>query len=265
MAISHWYHREIVDPGKQPLLFVFLGLLAAFLFIRLSVRMIRSEVSWWPKNVESSGGLHIHHVVFGIVFMIVAGFGLASPAGHERPWGEILGALFGIGTALVLDEFALVLHLEDVYWSEQGRLSVDTVVLGTAACGLLLVGALPFGADSTSTNGEPASGWGFAVTLAINAAFVVVCLLKGKAFTGLIGILVPFVALIGALRLARPGSPWARRLYKDGSRKQERARSREEREGWRRTLRIKLYNAVAGRPEQADPQPADPQRQPPSE
>jgi hypothetical protein len=255
MANSDWYHREIIEPGKQPLLFVFVGLLGAFLFIRFSVRMIRSEVSWWPKNVEGSGGVHIHHVVFGIVFMIVAGFGLASPAGHDRPWGEILGALFGIGTALVLDEFALVLHLDDVYWSEQGRLSVDTVVLGTAACGLLLVGALPFGADDASTNGEPASGWGYAVTLVFNALFALVCLGKGKAFTGLIGILVPFVALIGAIRLARPGSPWARRLYKEGSRKEQRARNRDEREGWQRTVRIKVYNAIAGRPTQSAPTP----------
>jgi hypothetical protein len=257
MAISDWYHREIVDPGKQPLLFVFIGLLGAFFFIRLSVRMIRSDVSWWPKNVESSGGLHIHHVVFGIVFMIIAGFGLASPAGDNRPWGEILGALFGIGTALVLDEFALVLHLEDVYWSEEGRLSVDTVVLGAAACGLLLVGAAPFGADDTSTNGEPASGWSYAATILFNACFVLICLSKGKAFTGLIGILVPLFALVGALRLARPGSPWARRFYKEGSRKERRARTREEREGWRRTLRIKVYNAIAGSPSQPDP-PATP-------
>jgi hypothetical protein len=259
MAISDWYHREIVEPGKQPLLFVFVGLLGAFLFIRISVRMIRSEVSWWPKNVESSGGLHIHHVVFGIVFMIVSGFGLASPAGSDRPWGEILGALFGIGTALVLDEFALVLHLEDVYWSEEGRLSVDSVVLGAAVCGLLLVGAAPFGADDASTNGEPASGWSFAVTILVNACFVVVCLTKGKSFSGLIGILVPLFALVGAIRLARPGSPWARRFYKEDSRKAERARRREEREGWRRTVRIKVYNAIAGRPEEPAPPAAPPE------
>jgi hypothetical protein len=258
MAISDWYHREIVEPGKQPLLFVFIGLLGAFLFIRFSVRMIRSEVSWWPKNVESSGGLHIHHVVFGIVFMIISGFGLASPAGSDRPWGEILGALFGIGTALVLDEFALVLHLEDVYWSEEGRLSVDSVVLGVAVCGLLLVGAAPFGADSASTEGEPASGWSFAVTILFNACFAVVCLTKGKAFTGLIGILVPFFALIGAIRLARPGSPWARRFYKEGSHKEKRALAREEREGWRRSLRIKVYNAIAGRPSEPAPPAAPP-------
>jgi hypothetical protein len=127
------------------------------------------------------------------------------------------------------------------------------VVLGAAACGLLLVGAAPFGADDASTNGEPASGWSYAVTIVVNACFVLIALSKGKAFTGLIGIMVPLFALVGAIRLARPGSPWARRFYKDGSRKQRRAQTREEREGWRRTVRIKVYNAIAGRPSQPDP------------
>ncbi|WP_457031627.1 hypothetical protein [Kitasatospora sp. P5_F3] len=242
-----WYREEILDPGKQPLLVLLLGFLGAFLFIRLSVRMIRAEVSWWPQNV-TPGGLHIHHVVFGVVFMIIGGLGLASPIGGEHPWAEIAAALFGIGTALVLDEFALILHLRDVYWSEEGRLSVDTVVLGAAVCGLLLLGAVPFGADEASADGAPVSGWTYATTVAVNAGFALVALSKGKAFTGLLGMLVPLIAVVGALRLARPGSPWARARYPVGSRKADRARVREEREGWQRRLRIKVYNAIAGKP-----------------
>lgn len=245
--MGDWYQEEILDPGKQPLLLLLVGFLGAFLFIRLSVRMIRAEVSWWPSNVES-GGLHIHHVVFGVVFMIVAGVGLASPPGNRHPWADIAAALFGIGTALVLDEFALILHLRDVYWSEEGRLSVDTVVLGAAACGLLLLGAVPFGANDASTNGEPASGWSYAVVVAMNAAFALVALSKGKAFTGLLGMLVPLFAVVGALRLARPGSPWARARYPAGSRKAARAQAREDRDGWQRRLRIRVYNAIAGKP-----------------
>src|SRR5205807_380573 len=149
--MGDWYRQEILDPGKQPLFLLLLGFLGAFLFIRFSVRMIRAEVSWWPKNV-TPGGLHIHHVVFGVVFMIISGIGLATPIGGRHPWADICGALFGIGTALVLDEFALILHLRDVYWSEEGRLSVDTVVLGAAACGLLLLGAVPFGVDQASAD-----------------------------------------------------------------------------------------------------------------
>jgi len=245
--MGDWYRQEILDPGKQPLLFLLLGFLGAFFFIRLSVRMIRAEVSWWPGNV-GSGGLHIHHVVFGVVFMIIAGLGLASPVGDKRPWAEIAGALFGIGTALVLDEFALILHLRDVYWSEEGRLSVDTVVLGAAVCGLLLLGAAPFGVDEASTDGAPASGWTYAGTVVVNAGFALIALSKGKAFTGLIGMLVPIFAVVGALRLARPGSPWARARYPDGGPKAARARAREERDGWQRRLRIRVYDAIAGKP-----------------
>jgi hypothetical protein len=247
MTAGNWYSREIVAPGKQPLFMLFLGLIIGFLFIRFSVRMIRAEVSWWPRNV-TPGGLHIHHVVFGTVFMIVAGIGLAAPPAGRRPRDEIFGALFGVGMALVLDEFALILHLEDVYWSEEGRLSVDSVVLGVAVCGLLLVGAVPFGATRTSVNGAPVSGWWLAVVVLVNACFALTALAKGKVFTGLLGVLVPPLAVIGAVRLARPGSPWARRRYPEGSRKAARARAREEREGWQRTLRIRVYDAVAGRP-----------------
>ena len=57
--------------GGVPL---FLAFVVTFLFIRLSVRMIRAGVRWWPGNVKP-GGLHVHHVVFGIVFMLVAGAG----------------------------------------------------------------------------------------------------------------------------------------------------------------------------------------------
>ena len=126
IAVVDLYVTQIVEPGKQGLFFLFLGFILTFLFIRFSVRMIRAGVSWWPGNV-SSGDVHVHHVVFGMVAMFVAGLLAFAPAGWESPWWEILGALFGIGAALVLDEFALILHLEDVYWSEQGRKSVDAV------------------------------------------------------------------------------------------------------------------------------------------
>ena len=102
--------------------------LASFLFIRTSARLMRSpKVSWWPGSVETEGGLHVHHLVFGIVLLLVAGFALALQP--PSPWLEILAAGFGIGAGLTLDEYALWLHLEDVYWSEEGRRSVDAVVI----------------------------------------------------------------------------------------------------------------------------------------
>lgn len=65
--------------------------------------------------------------------------------------------LFGIGAGLVLDEFALILHLDDVYWSEDGRKSVEIVVLTAALVALMLGGFLPFGVnDLTPRNGRAA-------------------------------------------------------------------------------------------------------------
>ncbi|HEY2948089.1 MAG TPA: hypothetical protein VGJ53_06785, partial [Micromonosporaceae bacterium] len=83
-----WYRSEILDAGKQPLAVLFLSFVVTFLIIRLSVRMIRAGVSWWPGNV-TSGGTHVHHVVFGIIFMLTAGAGGFSVIGNDRPWAEI--------------------------------------------------------------------------------------------------------------------------------------------------------------------------------
>src|SRR5581483_1524278 len=113
-------------------------------FIRLSVRMIRAQVKWWPGNVKP-GGLHIHHVVFGVIFMLLGGVaGLIVPS-TQVVGNSICAAVFGIGSALVLDEFALILHLDDVYWQERGRTSIDAVFVAVALTGLLLLGLRPIG------------------------------------------------------------------------------------------------------------------------
>ena len=144
--------------------------MVTFLFIRFSVRMIRAGVSWWPGNV-GSGGVHVHHVVFGIVFMLLAGAGGFSSIGNDRPFAEIFAGLFGCGAALVLDEFALVLHLRDVYWAEQGRTSVDAVFLAAAVLGLLLLGVAPLGVDETDPNtSTPVAAYASAILF--NGAFV---------------------------------------------------------------------------------------------
>ena len=102
--------------------------------------MIRAEVSWWPGNVETKGGTHIHHLVWGILTLMVAGYlGLAFEP--SSPWEEIIAILFGIGMGLTLDEFALWLNLEDVYWTEKGRQSIDAVIVTTCLLALTLTRA----------------------------------------------------------------------------------------------------------------------------
>lgn len=246
--MGDWYVREIVNPGKQPLAVLFLVFVVTFLFIRFSVRMIRAQVKWWPGNV-TPGGMHVHHVVFGIVFMMVAGAGGFSSVGGYTPWAELFAGLFGCGAALVLDEFALVLHLRDVYWSEQGRTSVDAVFLAIAVFGLLLLGTAPFGINDVAVASAEHTRWNLVLAILPNVVFVLITLLKGKIWTGLLGVLVPFLALIGAVRLARPASAWARWRYRPGSRKSARAVRRDNRLRQRFVnARNRLQDALAGRP-----------------
>ena len=107
---------QFLDPTSQRAGLVLLGsLLLSFLFIRTSARLMRSpKVPWWPGSI-TTGGLHVHHLVPGIVLLLLAGFLMAlQPA---SPWFELVAAAFGIGAGLTLDEYALWLHLEDVYWA----------------------------------------------------------------------------------------------------------------------------------------------------
>jgi len=238
-----WYREAVVTPGKQPLVLLLGAFVITFLFIRLSVRLIRAGVRWWPGNV-TPGGLHVHHVVFGVVFVMIAGGGAFSPIGHRMPWAGVFPALFGVGAALILDEFALILHLRDVYWSEHGRTSVDAVFLATAVCALILLGGAPLGLDGVE-GGKVV----LALTVVLNTVFVVLALLKGKYWTGLLGIFLPSLATVGALRLARPDSPWARWRYRPESAKYYKSRRREKRQRnrWVRRRRW-LQDQLAGAP-----------------
>ncbi|WP_063837037.1 hypothetical protein [Phaeacidiphilus oryzae] len=239
------YQRHIAEPGKQPLFLLLVGFIGSFLFIRFSVRMIRRGVRWWPGNV-TPGGLHIHHVVFGMFFLLVSGIGTFATVG-THPWIDAFAGFFGIGCGLVLDEFALLLHLEDVYWSDQGRKSVDAVIIGIVFTGLLLVGYLPLG---YTPGGSGSRGhWGLIGIISLNGACAVLSLLKGKLWTGLIGIMVPGVSWVGAVRLARPFSPWARWVYTRHPRLYGRARRREAR--WHRradAVREWVFDVIAGKP-----------------
>ena len=139
-----WFSTVIVETGRLPLFCFFVAFLVSFALIRLSVRMIRAQVRWWPGNV-TRGDMHLHHMVFGVIVMVVAGVaGLAAPL-HSLGWRASTAAAFGVGTALVLDEFALILHLRDVYWTSAGRVSIDAVFIAAGVTALLLLGVVPAG------------------------------------------------------------------------------------------------------------------------
>ena len=208
-----------------------------FLATRVVVRLIRAGKG--PFRDQSVGGVHLHHLVWGIFLMLVAGIGEFTYR-PEPPWQYVLAAAFGAGAALALDEFALWLHLSDVYWEREGRLSVDAVFVVGALMALLVLGANPF---------DPDTGDGVVIvvaTVVVNGLVAVIALLKGRFLLGLLGLLVPVIALVGAVRLARPTSPWARRRYPEGSSKALRSLRRFPERDRRRWDAV--VDAVAGRP-----------------
>ena len=231
------------DRGQRAGFVLLAAFLGSFLFIRTSARLIRSpKVPWWPGSVKTSGGLHLHHLVWGIVLMMFAGF-LGFTADPTSPETEILAALFGIGLGLTLDEFALWIHLRDVYWAEEGRSSLDAVIVATVIGGLLVLGVAPFDIprDASSVDTLILA----VVTVVLLAALAI---FKGKPLLGLIGIFIPVVSFVGAVRLASPRSPWARRFYDPDGRKLARSRARFERIEARRR---RVADAIAGAPEDA--------------
>jgi hypothetical protein len=233
--------REFLSEPAQRSGFILLGaFLVSFLFIRTSARLIRSpKVTWWPGSVSTKGGVHLHHLVWGIVLLLVSGFlefALAPPS----PWVEILAGLFGVGAGLTLDEFALWVHLEDVYWAEEGRASLDAVVVAALLAGLIVLGVAPF--ELHRQNGAVTT---IVLVVAIDLLLCTFAILKGKPILGLTGVFIPVVSLVATLRLASPSSPWAHWRYPPDGRKMARAQARF---GRIRARRLRARNAIAGAP-----------------
>jgi hypothetical protein len=255
--MSGWFQAQVVDTGRLPLFCFFVSFLVGFGGIRLSVRLIRAQVRWWPGNVRA-GDVHVHHMVFGVVLMGVGGLAeLAAPV-HSLAWRSAPAVVFGLGTALVLDEFALILHLRDVYWANEGRLSIDAVFVAIGVTALLLIGVSPVGVKSVADYHHLPGSPGAVVTLILIVAVLFVLagitLLKGKIWTSLLGVFVPLLFIVGAFRLARPESPWAHWRYTRRPAKFARAMRREQR--LRQPVvhaKIRIQDLLAGRPDQPDP------------
>ena len=231
--------------GRNHLIAFTLGLLITFLGIRANTRLIRANGRWWFHDMKP-GGLHIHHMVIGVVVMVIAGLVTIASDPHGF-WGIATALAFGAGVALTLDEFALLLHLENVYWQEQGRISVDAVIVTITAALLFLGGLQPFNA-ADATPLARLGGWVITILVIVNVTLAIICFLKGKLWTGVFGCFVPVVATVGALRLARPGSPWSRR-YRDNPGRRERAERRDRREAAMvRAWRVWFFDLIAGKP-----------------
>ncbi|MFJ5935301.1 hypothetical protein ACWDUX_09875 [Streptomyces sp. NPDC003444] len=241
--MGHWFSRNILEPGKLPLLLALTSFVVTFLVTRTITRLIRAGKG--PFGNVSSGGLHIHHVVPGVVLSVVGGFG-AVGSGRHGVGAAVFAVVFGVGAGLVLDEFALILHLDDVYWSEDGRKSVEVVVLTAALVMLALSGFSPLGVNDVSED-ERQDRAAFIATIVLNFLFILVSLVKGKFRMAVMGVFVPFVALVGAVRLARPGSWWSKRFYRRRHRARARSRLRTYRHDRRWTkVRRRFQDLIGG-------------------
>ncbi|MER7624203.1 hypothetical protein [Streptomyces sp. NPDC126503] len=241
--MGHWFSRNILEPGKLPLLLALTSFVLTFLVTRTVTRLIRAGRG--PFRNVSSGGLHIHHVVPGVVLTVLGGFG-AVASGRHGAGAAVFAVVFGIGAGLVLDEFALILHLDDVYWTDAGRKSVEAVVLTASLALLVLAGFSPLGVDDMTAE-ERQDRVGFVLTLVLNFLLVLITLVKGKVRMAVLGILVPLVAIVGAVRLARPGSWWSRHFYRRRHRARARSRVRTYRHDRRWTkVRRRVQDLIGG-------------------
>jgi hypothetical protein len=167
------------------------------------------------------GDVHVHHLVVGIVLVLVAGM-LDIALRPGRSGRELFAVIFGAGAAFILDEFALSVHLRDVYWTAAGRASIEVSLMWVLLGALLLVGLSPFGIHDSS---ETPRIVGFSI-VAVSIALSVVTCLKGKLTLGLLSIFLPPLGLVAAVRLGRPGSVWASVVYRNDPEKQLRAERR---------------------------------------
>ena len=245
---GEWWYDNIVEPGKLPLLLCLAAFVVTFILTRVITRMIRAGIGPFKNNVSESG-LHIHHAVPGILLLILGA--IMAIRGPDSPWIEIAGVIIGIGTSLILDEFALILHLEDVYWSDEGRISVELAGLTAACIGFTMLGFSPVGVDDL-TVGELQVRITLITSLIIQAILIVICLLKGKYRAALISCFVPFVAWVAAIRLARPNSKWAKRRYRGKKEARAIARAAKFDQRWDPKWRW-LSDLIAGAPSLPDP------------
>src|SRR5579883_1757769 len=126
------YRRQFGETRRERLFLASVGFFTAVLVVRGITIAIHNNVG--PFHNVSMHGRHIHHLVWGIMLLLLVGYTwlLQVGTGHgavSRWCGRLMAFLYGLGSALTLDEFALWLNLRDVYWEREGRASIDAVLL----------------------------------------------------------------------------------------------------------------------------------------
>src|SRR6202047_1840691 len=130
--LGHTLHERIPDRPRRRLFVASVSFFFTCAGVRGVVYAIQRGIP--PFHFIEIGGRHIHHLVFGIIILLLVGYGWLAEIGTGADDSSIflsrlMSILFGVGAALTLDEFALWLNLRDVYWSREGRASIDAVIL----------------------------------------------------------------------------------------------------------------------------------------
>lgn len=141
-------HERIPDRPRRRLLLASVGFFLTFACVRALTWSIHNDVG--PFHNIEVGGRHIHHLVWGITLLIVVGFGWlvevgTGSSGTSTIASRLMSLLYGAGAALTLDEFALWLNLRDVYWSREGRSSVEVALMFGSLLAIGAFGAPLFG------------------------------------------------------------------------------------------------------------------------
>jgi hypothetical protein len=140
--LGYLIRSTIPDRPRRRMFIASLSFLFTFIGVRLLVRLIMHNEG--PFQWVVVGGRHIHHLVWGILILLLVGYGWMLDLGRSHSplsifLSRLMSVSYGVGAALTLDEFALWLNLEpNLYWSHSGRLSIDAVILFGS---LLAVGA----------------------------------------------------------------------------------------------------------------------------
>ncbi len=159
--LGHVIHNAIPDRPRRRMFLASISFFVTFLAVRLLVWAITQHIG--PFGWVTMHGRHIHHLVWGILILLLVGYAsLAEADAGTTPSAifasRLISLLYGVGAALTLDEFALWLNLEDVYWSPQGRESIDAVVLFGALLAIGAWGAPLFAMLAGKRREKPAGG-----------------------------------------------------------------------------------------------------------
>jgi hypothetical protein len=125
-------HERIPDRPRRRLFVASVSFFLTFAGVRGVVFAVLHNIP--PFHFIEHGGRHIHHLVFGIIILLAVGYGWLADIGTGEDntsllLSRLMSILYGVGAALTLDEFALWLNLKDVYWSPEGRSSIDAIIL----------------------------------------------------------------------------------------------------------------------------------------